>query len=112
MLMKDEKDIIKTVLDQISASTALGCVVGITGEWGSGKSYLWREKILPKLDRNKVIQVSMLGIESLQSLKQRTVTACFKKKGEQLTKGEIKKAMVRPGEALLAGLKIALKGID
>ena len=45
-------DIIKIITDYVSRSDVDGAVM-INGKWGIGKSFYWREKIVPAIEKIK-----------------------------------------------------------
>src|SRR5215210_5005795 len=46
----------------------------LTGEWGAGKTYLWRNQIAPSLKKYKHVYVSLFGVATTQDLKSRIMT--------------------------------------
>ena len=68
------EDLVESILDYVR-SDYTDYAVMINGEWGSGKTYFWNNKIKPKIDgmqyngkRYSSIYMSLYGISNLEEI--------------------------------------------
>ena len=68
------EDLVESILDYVRADYTDYAIM-INGEWGSGKTYFWNNKIRPKIDgmqfngkRYTTIYMSLYGISNLEEI--------------------------------------------
>ena len=68
------EDLVESILDYIR-SDYTDYAIMINGEWGSGKTYFWNNKIKPKIDgmqfngkKYSTIYMSLYGISNLEEI--------------------------------------------
>lgn len=62
--MESTMDIFKEYLDTPDTDYA----ILITGTWGCGKTYFWKNKLAPIIEKNKTIYISLYGVASLDDI--------------------------------------------
>lgn len=89
--MKKSDKVARSLEDQlISVGADGGTVVALTGAWGVGKTYLWKNMVEPKLAAETPITLSLYGVSSGSELRRKLVNeyyfqkiAKFKKEGKK-----------------------------
>lgn len=111
--MKNREFVVDVLTERINkeASTR-GAVCLLSGPWGCGKSYLWLNDILPRVNESSVITISLFGLDSIETLKKQLMNKCLVLKGQSIKKGKVKDALSGSGTLLQEGLKTVLKGAD
>lgn len=64
-----------TKLLRIEQSGINGTVIFLNGQWGSGKTFFWKNAIYPNLKSGKCIYVSLFGVLSVNDLKQKLLAS-------------------------------------
>ena len=70
--MANTQSIDERLLKVLNSDKNQGYVIGLTGEWGIGKTHFWKNFYKEKrseLDCQKYAYISLFGIDSLDSLK-------------------------------------------
>ena len=77
-------ELVESILDYIRKPYTDHAIM-INGEWGSGKTYFWNNKVKSKIEsieidgkRYKTIYMSLYGISNLDDISKKIVK-CFKK---------------------------------
>ena len=101
------------IFDSLS-SNSNGIVIGLTGQWGVGKTYLWKNSIITRLGSRNIIEVSALGADSSNALLKKIVNKSLINQGKKITKGKSEAIEIakNSGELLLTGFKVVMKGLD
>ena len=96
------EDLVESILDYIRADYTDYAIM-INGEWGSGKTYFWNNKIKPKIDgmqfngkRYSTIYMSLYGISNLEEISKKIFIETT-----QLMDKNVKKHMDATGRATI-----------
>lgn len=111
--MSNRQAIVETLVTRLSASSGDGHVCLMTGEWGVGKSYLWREDVVKGLGEGQgsVITVSAFGVGDEQQLRRRLFMCSLKNRAAQMAEGDAKKALSGFGSTVWGSLKKAADNV-
>lgn len=84
--MKDKEIIVSTIKENLSKFDDKGKVIFLSGPWGCGKTYLWKKEISKLLDKDKdkIVNISLFGVESISALKIKIMTACSIRKAKSI----------------------------
>lgn len=104
--MKDIEAIRDRLVSQLQDPTGKGLL--LTGPWGCGKTYLWKQLVAPALAKDRPLYVSLFGMDTLMTLKRTLMTASLSRRASQLKGKEFKKAGSALPTLLFAGLKEGL----
>ena len=111
-MKNSETHLSSTVLRLLNGPSKAGVVIGLTGEWGTGKTYLWKKHIQPNLENKAIIEISAFGVDSTRTLQQRLVTQALTKRGERLLSKEMVAKAQKLAAPVLTSLKVIFQGAD
>src|SRR5262245_1930024 len=71
--MGKESDAALETLDRVVFKGARPIVVAFTAGWGEGKTYFWKNSVVPQYRASKPGYISVFGAESLNAIRERLV---------------------------------------
>lgn len=111
--MKNREFIIEVLSERMKKDALTrGAVCLLSGPWGCGKSYLWFNDVLPRLEEYSAITISLFGLDSIDTLKKQLMNKCLVLRGKSIKNGKVKDALSGSGTLLQEGFKTVLKGAD
>lgn len=78
--MKNRAQIETTLFAYLQDNQDRGKTVLLSGPWGCGKTYLWREMVSKYFEMEKPLTISLFGIDSMSSLKGIVMNECMIRK--------------------------------
>ena len=103
-----------TLLDLLNDTS--GKVLLLNGEWGCGKTHIWRHEIEPSLiGQREPLTISLFGVDSKAGVKAALITASLIRRAKNVKKGKVKEAGRDVGALVIAGVRKALEsfsGVD
>ena len=88
-------------------------VIALSGNWGSGKSHLWKQYQLnsnePSIKNS--IYISLFGVRTIKDLKVKLLSACIEKEGREKISNAITETLTGIGK-LIKGIHRSAEAID
>jgi hypothetical protein len=106
--MRDPQAIAHILAQHLSEPA--GKAILLSGPWGCGKTYLWRQTVAPRLDAERPITVSLFGMESTATLKSAILGEALLRKMSFLKDEDLKTEKKWQG-IIFAGLRKGLESL-